>query len=151
VHFHRRVNGTSRGHVTGVSGCRCNCSESRVGPKKEDKHGCYVKNRTPMRGPSPWASCENAMIVKGYRESKEVVLCAASYPSMRVTFAVHECTRHRDTRRRNLEAMEAIAWNACRADRSVPPALRSRLRARKGAIRLTSRSFSIRTTVKQNQ
>jgi hypothetical protein len=70
----------------------------------------YVKNGTPTFGPSLCNTCSNAMVVKGYRESQEVVVCDASYPAIRVTFAVRECSRHRDTTRRDLEAMEEVAW-----------------------------------------
>jgi hypothetical protein len=70
----------------------------------------YVKNGTPIYGPSLCNNCSNAMIVKGYRESQEVVICDDSYPAIRVTFAVRECSRHRDTTRRDLEAMEEVAW-----------------------------------------
>lgn len=70
----------------------------------------HVKNGTPMHGPSLCATCENAMLVRGYRESQEVVVCDASYPALRVTFAVRECSRHRDTTRRDLKAMEEVAW-----------------------------------------
>ena len=72
--------------------------------------GGYVRNGTPIHGPSLCDTCSNAIIVKGYRESQEVIVCDATYPAMRVTFAVQECSRHRDTTRRDLKAMEEIAW-----------------------------------------
>jgi hypothetical protein len=70
----------------------------------------YVKNGTPIHGPSLCLTCENAIIVRGYRESQEVVICDATYPALRVEFAVRECTRFRSTNRRDLKAMEEMAW-----------------------------------------
>ena len=71
----------------------------------------YVKNGTPIHGPSLCDSCENAMTVKGYRESQEVVICEYAYPRLRVVFPVRECSRFMDRTREDLEEMKKIAWN----------------------------------------
>jgi hypothetical protein len=69
-----------------------------------------VKNGTPIFGASLCESCTQALIVKGYRESEEIVVCEATYPRWRVTFPVRECSSHRHKNRQDLEEMEKIAW-----------------------------------------
>jgi hypothetical protein len=88
----------------------CNSAAACNPQEKEVNMGGYVKNGTPIHGPSLCAACQNAILVRGYRESQEIVVCDATYPAMRVEFAVRECSRHRDTTRQDLKAMEEIAW-----------------------------------------
>jgi hypothetical protein len=72
--------------------------------------GVYVKNGTPLYGPSLCETCENAMTVKGYRESHSVVMCEAIYPVRQITFEVRECSRYLDRARQDLREVEKIAW-----------------------------------------
>jgi len=72
--------------------------------------GIHVKNGTPLHGDSICGSCSHAHIVKGLRESEEIVVCRATYPELRVTFPVRECSGHADKTRQDLEEMEKIAW-----------------------------------------
>jgi hypothetical protein len=71
----------------------------------------YVKNGTPIHGPSLCDTCENAMTVKGYRESQEVVICEWAYPRLRVMFPVRDCSRYMNRTREDLEEMKKIAWD----------------------------------------
>jgi len=61
----------------------------------------YVKNGTPLNGPSLCETCTQALIVRGYRESDEVVVCQATYPERRVKFPVRECSRFIDKTRQH--------------------------------------------------
>jgi hypothetical protein len=70
----------------------------------------YVKNGTPLNGPSLCETCVQALIVRGYRESDEVVVCQATYPERRVRFPVRECSRFIDKTRQTLREMQQIAW-----------------------------------------
>ncbi len=71
--------------------------------------GTYVKNGTPVEGPSLCQSCEHAMVVKGFRVSQEIVMCEANYPVLRVTFPVRDCSRYLDRNREVLYEMKKIA------------------------------------------
>jgi hypothetical protein len=70
----------------------------------------YVKNGTPIHGPSLCDSCIYGMVVNGYRESQEVVVCNVNTPAMRVTFPVAKCTGYVDRTRESLYEMRQIAW-----------------------------------------
>ena len=69
----------------------------------------YVRNGTPIHGPSLCETCVNAHIAKGYRASEELVMCDAYYPMQPVRFEVRECTHYADRTRQNLDAMKKIA------------------------------------------
>lgn len=69
-----------------------------------------VKNGTPVYGPSLCETCERALLVKGYRESEQVVVCQAAWPEMQVMFPVRECSRYVSQGRQRLRDMEEIAW-----------------------------------------
>ena len=71
----------------------------------------YVKNGTPIHGPSPCDTCEHAMTVKGYRESQEVVICEWTRPELRVVFPVRECSRYLDRASESLYELKKIAWD----------------------------------------
>ena len=69
-----------------------------------------VKNGTPVYGPSLCETCERALIVKGYRESEQVVVCQAAWPERQVKFPARECSRYVSRGRQHLRDMEEIAW-----------------------------------------
>jgi hypothetical protein len=69
-----------------------------------------VKGGTPVQGPSLCESCTQAHIVRGFRESELVVVCQATYPERRVTFAVRECSRYVSMTSHTLVEMQKIAW-----------------------------------------
>jgi hypothetical protein len=68
-----------------------------------------VKNGTPVYGPSLCEACERALLVKGYRESEQVVVCQAAWPEMQAMFPVRECSRYVSQGRLLLREMEEIA------------------------------------------
>jgi hypothetical protein len=70
----------------------------------------HVKNGTPMHGPSLCDTCSQAHIVRGYRATEMLTMCAANYPVHRVAFPVQECTSYIDKNRQNLCEMERMAW-----------------------------------------
>jgi hypothetical protein len=70
----------------------------------------HIKKGTPMHGPSLCETCTRARIVQGYRESETFVVCHATYPKVRVTFAVRECSSYVNKMHNTLNEMERIAW-----------------------------------------
>ena len=69
----------------------------------------YVKNGTPVGTQSRCMSCSFAHIMRGFRESEEIVYCDYSSPMLRVPFAVRECTNHADKNRPSWDQMEKLA------------------------------------------
>ena len=70
----------------------------------------YVKNGTPMEAQSKCASCQHAHILRGFRESEEVVYCTFSYDRLLlVPFKVYECSNHMDRTRPTWKQMEDLA------------------------------------------
>jgi len=72
--------------------------------------GVYVKNGTPLSGPSLCETCVNAHIARGYRDSDELVIFRFTYPEHRVRFRVRHCSDYTEIKRQSLERMEKIAW-----------------------------------------
>ena len=72
--------------------------------------GIYVRNGTPLDGPSLCESCANGHIAKGYRIAEEIVMCTANSPTVRVPFRIRECTSYFDKRRECLYEMKKVAW-----------------------------------------
>jgi hypothetical protein len=71
----------------------------------------YVKQGTPMHGPSLCETCTRAQIVQGYRESESFALCKATYAQpFRITFAVRECSSYINKICNTLDEIERIAW-----------------------------------------
>ena|SRR5579884_1043802 len=52
-----------------------------------------IKGGTPQHGESLCATCQWAHIIRGFRESEELIICRSVYPNLEVAFAVRECTR----------------------------------------------------------
>jgi hypothetical protein len=69
-----------------------------------------VKNGTPLHGLPLCETCVYAHITRGFRESEELVLCAAHEPVHRVPFRVRECSGYLDKTRESLYEMKRIAW-----------------------------------------
>ena len=70
----------------------------------------HVKNGTPAERESLCASCSNAHIERGYRQSEELVICRSTYPEHLVTFRVRECSGYIEKQRETLYEMKKIAW-----------------------------------------
>jgi hypothetical protein len=69
-----------------------------------------IKNGTPMHGESLCETCVHAHLVKGFRESEQLVVCQACYPERTVPFRVRECSGYTQVKRQTLKQMEEIAW-----------------------------------------
>ena len=52
----------------------------------------YMKNGTPMHGPSLCETCVRAHIEKGFSESETMIICQTTWPEHRVRFRVCECS-----------------------------------------------------------
>lgn len=79
--------------------------------------GVYVRNGTPIDGPSLCETCTNARIVRGYRLGEEAMFCTAGDPDRSVPFRVRECNSYIDKNRQNLYEMEKIAMTITPRDR----------------------------------
>ena len=72
----------------------------------------YVKNGTPTDGQSKCASCVHVHMVRGFRESEEIVLCTYNWGHpLTVPFKVYECSNHHDKNRPTWRQMEDLAIN----------------------------------------
>jgi hypothetical protein len=69
-----------------------------------------IKNATPTHGPSLCDTCFRSLIVRGYRQSEQIVICQATWPERHVPFPVRECSTFEDKGRQTLRQMEEIAW-----------------------------------------
>jgi hypothetical protein len=69
----------------------------------------YVKNGTPVSAQSRCMSCSFAHIMRGFRESEEIVYCDYGSPMILVPFSVRDCTNHADKNRPSWEQMENLA------------------------------------------
>jgi hypothetical protein len=70
----------------------------------------FVKNGTPVGEQSKCASCTHAHILRGFRESEEIVYCTFSFRQLLVVpFKVRECSNHSDKTRPTWEQMEDLA------------------------------------------
>jgi hypothetical protein len=70
----------------------------------------YVKEGTPLHGASKCHTCMHSHVVKGYRESEELVVCQSMYPERRIPFLVRECSSYAEVKRQTLKQMEEMAW-----------------------------------------
>jgi len=70
----------------------------------------YIKNGTPLHGPSLCETCTYAHIVKGYRESETISMCTYGSPTVKISFPVRECTSHTDKTHEPLYEMKKAAW-----------------------------------------
>jgi hypothetical protein len=69
----------------------------------------YVKNGTPLDGPSLCETCTRAFIARGHRECEIVVVCQAMDPERLINFRVRDCTRYTDKTGQTIYEMEKIA------------------------------------------
>ena len=69
-----------------------------------------VKNGTPVGEQSKCASCTNAHILRGFRESEEIVYCTFAFDQLLVVpFKVRECSNYTDKHRPTWEQMQDLA------------------------------------------
>lgn len=85
----------------------------------------YVKNGTPTTGQSKCASCAHVHMVRGYRESEEIVLCTYPLgPPLNVPFKVYECSNHLDKNRPSWKQMEDLAIDVLPTSSAKPAGFR---------------------------
>jgi hypothetical protein len=68
-----------------------------------------VKGGTPLHGESICKTCQWVHMIRGYRESQEVIICTYIDPNREVTFAVCECSHFRSSITPSPQQMEDIA------------------------------------------
>ena len=69
-----------------------------------------VKNGTPVGEQSKCASCTHAHILRGFRESEEIVYCNFNFDQLLVVpFKVRECSNYTDKHRPTWEQMQDLA------------------------------------------
>jgi hypothetical protein len=69
----------------------------------------YVKNGSPLDGPSLCETCSRGFIARGYRESEMTVVCQALYPERRMQFPVRVCTGYIEKNKPTIREMEEMA------------------------------------------
>lgn len=69
----------------------------------------YIKNGTPVGSQSACSTCEYAQIMRGFRDSEELVYCTYANPTFLVPFPVRECTNHADKNKPSWEEMQKLA------------------------------------------
>lgn len=71
--------------------------------------GIYVKNGTPVNGPSLRESCSRAFSARGYGETELLVVRQALWPQRRMYFPVRACTAYIEKNKPTFDEMEEIA------------------------------------------
>jgi len=93
----------------------------------------YVKNGTPTTAQSKCASCVHVHMVRGFRESEEIVLCTYGYgPPLNVPFKVYECSNHLDRNRPTWKQMEDLAIDVLPTSSAKPAGFRLKADAEEG-------------------
>lgn len=72
-----------------------------------------IKNGIPAQGESLCRTCQSCHMIRGYRESEEVLICESVYPNRTIPFAVRECTNYRSSITPTPKQMEDIALIIC--------------------------------------
>lgn len=67
-----------------------------------------------VAGRSLCDSCRHALVALGDAESERFVMCNWPYPSVRITFAVAECSRYENAALPEVEDLEEIAMDLTR-------------------------------------
>ena len=76
----------------------------------------YIKNGSPMNGPSICESCSWGFVARGYRETELLVVCRMLYPERRMRFPVRLCSAYTERNRPGMKQMEDIALILDRSD-----------------------------------
>ena len=70
--------------------------------------GIYVRNGTPLTGPSLCESCSRGFVARGYSETELIVVCQALWPERRMLFPVRTCTAYIEKNKPTFKEMEDI-------------------------------------------
>jgi hypothetical protein len=86
-----------------------------------------VKNGTPIGEQSRCASCTNAHILRGFRESEEIVYCTFAFDQLLVVpFKVRDCSNYTDKHRPTWEQMQDLAIEIKPVSYAKPAGFRQR-------------------------
>ncbi len=77
--------------------------------RKKKAMRVHIKDGTAGDGVTKCASCTHSHIIRGFRESEELVFCDFASNLIRIPFKVRECTNHQDRSRPDWEQMEKLA------------------------------------------
>ncbi len=69
----------------------------------------HIKDGTAIEAGSKCATCFSGHIIRGFRESEELIFCDFSSPLIRIPFKVRECSNYRDRNRPDWKQMEDLA------------------------------------------
>ena len=69
----------------------------------------HIKDGTAIEAGSKCSLCTHAHIIRGYRESEELVFCDFTSPLIRIPFKVKECSNYRDRTSPDWGQMEKLA------------------------------------------
>jgi hypothetical protein len=70
-----------------------------------------IRNGTAVDAATKCASCTHGHIIRGFRESEEMVFCTMGCERVRIPFKVRECTGFEDKTKPDWEQMEKLAIN----------------------------------------
>lgn len=85
----------------------------------------YVRNGTPVGNVSRCDSCDNAQVIRGYRESEVMVFCNYTYTHpIAVPYRVCECTNYQDRNRPSYDQMQKLALDIQPASSAKPAGFR---------------------------
>ncbi len=85
----------------------------------------YVKDGTPVEGQSRCATCTNAHLMRGFRETEEVTYCTFAFELIRVPFKIRECSNYSDRHRPTWEQMEELAIDILPLSSAKPAGFRA--------------------------
>lgn len=69
----------------------------------------YVKNGTPIGSESLCKTCSSALVLTGYRESEQMMMCTWVHPNIALPFIVNTCTGYYDKNRPSYKQMQDLA------------------------------------------
>jgi hypothetical protein len=69
-----------------------------------------IKEADSANGASLCYSCNWGHVVRGYRDTDEIVQCMRPYLEIRIPFPVRECSSYKHKNSPSMEDMEKSAW-----------------------------------------
>ncbi|GAA3748951.1 hypothetical protein [Terriglobus aquaticus] len=68
-----------------------------------------MKGATPIGSVALCSTCTCGLILSGFRESEQVMICTRVEPNLLLPFPVHECTGYYDKNRPSWQQMQKLA------------------------------------------
>src|SRR5438094_1796077 len=72
-----------------------------------------IKSGTSSGGDSLCRTCQSCHLIRGFRETEEIMICEYVYPNRTIPFAVRECSNYRSSITPTPKQMEEIALIIC--------------------------------------